>query len=105
MLCCSDGRKGEAEEAKAVPVTANGSSAAAAGKGGVDAAGPGPQGQLVEVKFRAPKAGKYDLTLFCVSGAHSTAFFADLRLRPRRWYWVRGMEHCRRDWHRRIKLS
>ncbi len=68
MLCCSAGKKGDAEEAKAVPVTANGSSAAAAGKG-ADAAGPGPQGQLVEVKFRAPKAGKYDLTLFCVSGA------------------------------------
>lgn len=25
-------------------------------------------GQLVELKFRAPRAGKYDLTLYCVSG-------------------------------------
>ncbi|BDA43749.1 Translocation protein SEC63 homolog [Coccomyxa sp. Obi] len=69
----SEGKTGDA-----VPVMANGSSAAAAGKGG-DAAGPGPQGQLVEVKFRAPKAGKYDLTLFCLSdswaGCDRTAVF------------------------------
>ncbi len=56
-----------------MPVTANGSSAAAAEKGeeaarAAESAAAAPQGQLVDVKFRAPKPGKYDLTLFCVSG-------------------------------------
>ena len=29
---------------------------------------PEDKGQLVEVRFRAPRQGKYDLTLFCLSG-------------------------------------
>lgn len=65
----SNGKKEVAD----VPVTANGSSASAAEKGGevalaADSAAAAPTGQLVEVKFRAPKAGKYDLTLYCISG-------------------------------------
>ena len=60
-----------------VPVTAN----SANGGGSLDGAAAGgpaevdgePEavetpGQLVELKFRAPKAGKYDLTLYCISG-------------------------------------
>jgi len=59
----------------AVPVTANSADA----NGASDAASSIAQangeqqveetpGQLVELKFRAPRAGKYDLTLFCISG-------------------------------------
>lgn len=59
----------------AVPVTANSADA----NGASDAASSMAQangeqqveetpGQLVELKFRAPRAGKYDLTLFCISG-------------------------------------
>ncbi|EIE19320.1 hypothetical protein COCSUDRAFT_48909 [Coccomyxa subellipsoidea C-169] len=66
------GRQSGKKEAGEVPMTANGSSAAAAEKGeeaarAAESAAAAPQGQLVEVKFRAPKPGKYDLTLFCVS--------------------------------------
>ena len=65
----SNGKK----EVGDVPMTANGSSASATEKGGevalaADSAAAAPTGQLVEVKFRAPKAGKYDLTLYCISG-------------------------------------
>lgn len=31
--------------------------------------GAGPQGQVVKMQMRAPKAGKYDLMLYCISGA------------------------------------
>ncbi len=59
----------------AVPVTANSANAdgPASGTNGA-AAAAGEQeveetpGQLVELKFRAPRAGKYDLSLYCVSG-------------------------------------
>ena len=60
-----------------VPVTAN-SANGGESLGGAAAGGPAevdgePEavetpGQLVELKFRAPKAGKYDLTLYCISG-------------------------------------
>ena len=66
----------EAGEA-AVPVTANSANADELANGGTGAAeDPGAQeveetpGQLVELKFRAPRAGKYDLSLYCVSGKH-----------------------------------
>ena len=60
----------------AVPVTANSANANGTSlSGGADAAGTDTgqekeetPGQLVELKFRAPRAGKYDLTLFCISG-------------------------------------
>lgn len=73
---CNNRSKQEGEAAggaQKVPVTANGSSgaaAAAASAAAASAAAAEQPGQLVEVKFRAPKAGKYDLTLFCISGAH-----------------------------------
>ena len=31
--------------------------------------GAGLQGQVVKMQLRAPKAGKYDLMLYCISGA------------------------------------
>ena len=31
--------------------------------------GAGLQGQMVKMQLRAPKAGKYDLMLYCISGA------------------------------------
>ena len=71
MLARSKKRGGqESRGSKGVPVIANGSSAEAA----VTSGEPGeeeavPLGQRVELKFRAPRAGKYDLTLFCISGA------------------------------------
>ena len=65
----------------AVPVTANSANTnganadGASPSGGASAAGaeavPEEEeipGQLVELKFRAPRAGKYDLTLYCISG-------------------------------------
>ena len=60
----------------AVPVTANSANAnGASPSGDASAAGPDTEqekeetpGQLVELKFRAPRAGKYDLTLYCISG-------------------------------------
>ena len=60
-----------------VPVTADsangGGSLGGAAAGGPAEANGEPEavetpGQLVELKFRAPKAGKYDLTLYCISG-------------------------------------
>ena len=61
----------------AVPVTASSANAdgSASGTNGT-AAAAGEQeveetpGQLVELKFRAPRAGKYDLSLYCVSGKY-----------------------------------
>lgn len=73
MQCSSNGKKGEGADEKALPVTANGSSAGHdAGVGGDSAAESAekPTGQLVELKFRAPaKPGNYNLALLCVSGS------------------------------------
>ncbi len=67
---CSSEKKGSQEgggrSRAAVPLLANGSSTVAV-RDEPDDAGASP-GQLVEIKFKAPRAGKYDLTLFCVSG-------------------------------------
>ena len=54
----------------AVPVTANSADANGASAAGVEAMPEKEEvpGQLVELKFRAPRAGKYDLTLYCISG-------------------------------------
>ena len=67
---CSGEKKGSQEggarSRAAVPLLANGSSALAL-RDEPDQAGAS-QGQLVEIKFKAPRAGKYDLTLLCISG-------------------------------------
>ena len=49
-----------------MPLLANGSSAVALREEPEEAGAS--QGQLVEIKFKAPRAGKYDLTLLCISG-------------------------------------
>ncbi len=65
----------ENDSSGSVPVTANSANSFLGGTGaGAPAEADGePEpletlGQLVELKFRAPKAGKYDLTLYCISG-------------------------------------
>ena len=67
---CSSEKKGSQEgggrSRAAVPLLANGSSTVAV-QDEPDEAGAS-QGQLIEIKFKAPRAGKYDLTLFWVSG-------------------------------------
>ena len=87
------GKENGSSDSGSVPVTAN----SANGGGSLDGAAAGgpaevdgePEavetpGQLVELKFRAPKAGKYDLTLYCISGQasgptdHSFPFAAGL---------------------------
>ncbi len=47
------------------------------------AAGQGdePGGQKVELKFRAPRAGKYDLTLYVLSGGPLMSDFIFFHLR------------------------
>jgi hypothetical protein len=76
-------KKGGDDSGAGVPLLANGSADAAAEgtpQAG-EADGEAALGQRVELKFRAPRAGKYDLTLFCISGAtrarpHGSPLFA-----------------------------
>lgn len=53
-----------------MPVTANSANANGASAAGAEAVPEKEEvpGQLVELKFRAPRAGKYDLMLYCISG-------------------------------------
>ena len=53
-----------------MPVTANSADANGASAAGAEAVPEKEEvpGQLVELKFRAPRAGKYDLTFYCISG-------------------------------------
>lgn len=77
-----NGDGGELSEAAPPPADkALGRGVAGAGEGGsghsgnghgalvVAEKGAGPQGQVVKMQLRAPKAGKYDLVLYCISGA------------------------------------